>query len=830
MYRYAMRRNQFITEQNLKNLLAYFKFKSQALNIRKCDHPDFMKVYVFILFVLLCPFVPKAQLSNPVFNWKVQEISKDNNLQGMSVHDENTAVIAGFGKTFKITTDKGISWQDVGLLNPKYNFNDISIKGDVGYLVARKTMLVDNTDAGENDVLVNGVLLKTIDGGSSWSLINLSKIGEGTNPELNPSFPGCITLNLYSVLCINETTAMIYVQWFDVISGVKKTHSAVFKTVNGGEKWTAITQDFGAAFVTTIKMVGTDIYIGGNKILMKASTTTDTTTDLFPSFSVVAGTTAFVYEIRSFQNNDINIVTLTGVFHSSDDGKTFAKMNGPTGGNDFFKLDDKVMIVIGTSSVSKATIDGGTTWVSCFPGRTCFEIPGVFNDSLYVLSSAVFYKMAVNDLKSGNYKWVTKTLAEGSSNLNKMVQFDSSKALIIGDDQVAKKTTDKGLTWSNAAMPEMYINDGKYDFRSVSTNGNAGYVSSRRLLLADYTSKEDYFLSGLVFKTEDRWKTRKVLNNKNVGKDAPTDASKYPLLTGCYGMDNYTIECVDAKTVYMCACWSDTISVPKMVTKHSRVFKTIDGGDLWTAVTKDFGNSAVMSIKFSGETGYVAGNKILLKTIDGGKTFTDLYPKLIIGTDGNLVVSSVTMLDKDQVYFSTSNAKGVFFTGDGGNSFSKLNGTTGGLDFVALDNNSFMSVGTSISNQFTNDGGITWKDSNLGAAIYAAGKVFNDSLYVLGKSNVYKIALADLDIKTFVAEVKRPNPLKVLYGTSALKLVSADGNIDRCMVYNISGQMVAITDPKESTYSFEYNSFTPGVYIILSLIEGKKYTQKVIFK
>jgi len=800
------------------------------MNTPKCCICSFLKINSFLLFFLLLPILAMTQMSAPVFNWQVKEISKDNNLQGMSVHDENTAVIAGFGKTFKITTDKGLSWNDVGLLNPKYNFNDISIKDSVGYLVGRKTLLVKNPAGGEDDVYINGVLLKTTDAGNNWSLLDLSKIGDGTNPALNPSLPGCITLNPYSVLCINETTALVYVQWYEMVSGAKKTHSAVFKTVDGGSKWTAITQDFGSAYITTMKMVGNDIYIGGNKALLKTSNTGDAITNIFPAFSAVAGTTAFINEIRYFSSSDINVVTTTGVYKTSDSGTTFSKISGLTGGNDIFKLDDKVIIVLGSSSASKATINGGTTWLSCFPGKTCFEIPGIFNDSLYALGSSALFKIAVHDLKSGNYKWVSKTLVEGSSNLQKMHQFDASKALIIGDDHIAKKTTDKGITWSEATLPPTYIYDGKYDFRSVSVSNNAGYVTTRRLLQTDYANKEDSYLNGLIFKTDDAWKTWKVINNKNVGKDTSTDASKYPLMTGCYGMDNYTIECVDAKTAYMYVGWSDTISIPKTVTKHSRVFKTADGGDLWTSMTKDFGNSIVMSIKFSGETGYLAGNKILLKTIDGGKTFTDLYPKLTIGTDSSLIVSSVAMDTKDEVYFQTSNNKGVYFTSDGGNTFSKLNGVMGGFDFVALDKNSFMSVGTTASNKFTNDGGMTWKDSNLGVAIYAAGKVLNDSLYVLGKSNVYKIAVADLDLKTFIAEVKAPNPLTVLYGTSALKLVSTDGDIDRCLVFNISGQLMAITEPKSMTFSYEYNSLTPGIYIVSTLIKGKKYTQKVIFK
>jgi hypothetical protein len=92
------------------------------------------------------------------------------------------------------------------------------------------------------------------------------------------------------------------------------------------------------------------------------------------------------------------------------------------------------------------------------------------------------------------------------------------------------------------------------------------------------------------------------------------------------------------------------------------------------------------------------------------------------------------------------------------------------------------------------------------------------------------VAVSDLDIKTFVAEIKSPNPLKVLYGPTALELVSAGRNIDRYMVYNISGQLMAITEPRAQNCRIEYNSFTSGVYIVAALIEGKKYTQKVIFK
>jgi photosystem II stability/assembly factor-like uncharacterized protein len=787
-----------------------------------------MKFLIFLLIFSLS-INSFSQTPNPVFKWKSQEISKDNNLQGMAIHDENTAVIAGYGRTFQITIDKGISWKDVGLLNPRYNFNDLSINDNVGYLVGRKSLLVANPTGGEDNVYVNGVLLKTVDNGVTWTQLDLSAIGEGTDTGLNPNEKGCYSLDPYAVLSISSTKAMVFVHWYDVSSGVRKTHSAVFKTNDGGNKWTAITQDFGGAYINAIKNNGSDIYIGGNKVLQKVSVETDSVTDIFPAFSLVAGSTAFINEIRFF-NNEIYIQTLNGSFNSKDNGATFSKITGLSGGNDIYALDNKVIISLGTTSNSKATIDGGTTWVNCSAGKTIWEIPGVFNDSLYALGSSVIFKMAVSDLKAGNYKWVSMSLGDGSSNLQKMHIFDETKAYIFGYTQIAKMTMDKGITWSDAKLPELFKFGGKYDFRSVSSSGNAGYVTSRNYKLIDYPSGEDYFLSGLIYKTEDAWKTWKVLNNKNVGKDTPIDASNYPTMKGCYAMDNYTIECVDAKTAYLFVGWRDTVSVPKTVTKHSRVFKTTDGGDLWSSVTTDFGGSIVNSIEFTGETGYIAGNKILLKTNDGGKTFTDLYPKLTLGTDSILVISSIAMQSVDEVYFPTSNNKGVFVTRDGGNTFTKFSGVNGGLDFVVLDNNSFMSLGSSTANKFTNDGGATWQDANLGVAIYAAGKVLNDSLYVLGKSNVYKIAVADLDTKTFVAELKNSNLLKVLYGPSALELVSAEKPIDRCMVYSISGQLVAISEPHDNHFRIEYRSLKPGVYIVAALIEGQKYTQKVIIK
>lgn len=786
-----------------------------------------MRLAIIVLLSIVC-LSSFSQTSVPVFNWKSQEISKGKNLQGMSLLGENSAVIAGFGGTFKITDDQGLTWNNVDLFNPKYNFNDVSIEGNVGYMVGRKTALVNYPANGEDNVYINGVLLKTLDQGKTWNVLDLSGIGEGDDPGLNPSMTGSLALDPFTVLCINDTDAMVFVQWSDIISGTKKPHSAVFRTKNGGLKWTAVTADLSGAYVNTIRRNESDIFFGGNKILMKASVDGDEITDLFPALSAASGNTVFVNDIRFF-GNEMWVLAVTGVYVSTDDGATFTKVNGLTGGNDLLKLDSSVILNLGSGSTSRASIDGGITWTSCYPGKTCWEIPGIFNDSVYALASSAIFKIAVDDLKNGNYKWTTITVDNESNNLQKMKIFDEQHALLVGYSETVKVTSDKGANWTDLAMPVLF-QGADYDFRSVASFGSSGYVSSRTLKMIDFPVGNDYFLNGLIYKTNDSWQTWKVVNTKNIGKDTPDDASKYLTMKGCFAMDNYTVECADENTAFIYIGWQDSVSVPNVVTKHSRVFRTTDGGDSWSPVTKDFGSSVVTVMRFSGSTGYLGGNKILLKTTDGGDTFTDLYPVMTTGTDSNLYVSSISIRSDEEVYFQTSNNKGVFVTKDGGLSFSKLNGVAGGLDFVVLDDNSFMALGSSSLNRFTNDGGSNWMDSGLGTAIYAAGKILNDSLYVLGKSNVYKIAISDLKLNTAVDEIQASSLLKVVYGSGAVELVSSDSDISRCMVYNVSGQLVSILEPNDRICRLENGNLRPGIYVVAASVAGKRFIQKVLLK
>lgn len=791
------------------------------------------KIIICLVILLLLPVYSFTQTPNPVFNWKEQIISPENNLQGMTVNKDGSATLVGYERTFKKSIDKGLTWKNVDILKPDFDFMDLSIKGNIGYIVSARTVIVDKPNSGENDVKAYGNILKSTDGGETWTALSLANFGQGDDTGLNPMAPGCFDVDFQAIGCVNDTVALTYSRWFELGSGTKIIHSAILKTIDGGITWKAISSDLAGSVITSISVLGNEIFMGGNQLLFKGSVADDVLIDLYPILDEGSDDKMFISSINSYNNTELCITTLAdGIFTSTDKGSSYSKINGITGANDFLKFNDKVWIEIGGTSTSKATIDGGANWTSCFPGKTCWEFGGILNDSIYALSIGIVYKMAVTDLESGNYKWKSTTI-HGTENLQKMHVFDEHKAIIIGYANGFLTTSDKGVNWTDKTLPEYLIYGADYDFSSLSQGEDgASYASTRRMKLIDYPSSSnisDEYLSGMIVSSTDNWETWNILDNTKIGANDPIDNSKNPFAPGCYSLDNYALECVDASTVYLYADWNDTISTPEKVTAHSRIFKTTDGGQSWNTISGDFGSTFIFDISFKGETGYIAGNKILMKTVDGGTSFKDLYPIITIGTDSSLVVYKIKMFSANELYVITT-TDGIFYSGNGGESFSKIKNISGANDLVLVDNNSFMTVGNSSKTNFTNNGGQTWDDCYPGSTIWAAGEVLNDSLYVLCKSSVYKIAVSDLDIKTSVRNLTRTNEIKVLYGKSELKLVSSDKIINRCFVYNLEGKLITITEPHAIECRFTFSSFKPGIYIIAAETEGQRFTQKVVFK
>ena len=792
-----------------------------------------MKNYTLLTILILLSVITIAQQAT--FNWNYQEISAGNNLQKMTI-DNNEAIIAGSGRTFLKSTDNGNTWNDAGVLKASFDFIDLSFKGNTGYLAGNRFKLYDAFP----NVYTNGILLTTNDAGETWMNVDLGELGTGDDPALDPTAETCYALDFQSVGSVNDSVAYCFLRWLEYdpneASGTI-THSGIFKTNNKGATWKNLSGDLGSTMIMSIAFSDTTGYIAGNKKLYRTSANSEVLTDIFANLNT--GGNGFVNDIDLIDKDEFYAVTVgDGVFKSTDGGATFSKFNIPgiNGGNDIFKVNDSTIMLAGGAGKSRISIDSGTTWTECGITVAIWEVGGVFNDSLYLLAKSDMYKISVADVAAGNAGsgyWKKSTLSEGN-NLHKAHVFDDNKMMVIGLGPTFKMTRDKGATWNDITHPTVPVLDSELDFSGLRVVEDTAYASLNHILFIE--DNTNIYLSGGILKTTNNWDTYSSVNVALIGKDEGNDPSRNPHLPFCNGFNPSVIEYAGNNIILVWARWSDLSTDPK--TEHSRIFRSTDGGKTsgnWEIVSDDFLKGYVQDIKINGDTGYVCGNKIFLKSVDRGKTFTNIYTNLDPEQDDDMFINSITLGDENELFVTTS-GDGVYRSTDGGTTFARLSGSSGANDFFKFDDNSWIFLGSSGKSMFTNDEGTSWmschpSNPNVTAlSVFEIGGVLNDSLYALGKGYLYKLSVPDLYLKVSVPEILSGNGLKISYKSNSIELVSSEKNIDVCRVYSLSGQLITITKPFSRRVELQNNAFTPGVYIVSAMAGGKVYNNKVVFK
>jgi photosystem II stability/assembly factor-like uncharacterized protein len=780
------------------------------------------KIYVLIT---LCSLA-LGLAAQPVFNWTSQEIKATRNLQKMTVQN-NQAVVAGYGRTFVKSTDNGTTWNDVGILSTQFDFNFMSFKGINGYVAGNRSKLFDAFP----DPYTNGIILHTSDAGYTWENLDLTKLGSGDDPALAPSAARSYGLDFQMVGCASDMVTYCSLRWLeykaDTATGYRE-HSGIFRTGDKGVTWKNISGDLKGAVITAFASYDTTCFIGGNKKLYKTSRNSETLIDIFNNLN--AGATAYVNDIQAITKDEIYIITTTsGAFKSVNGGDTFTKYNitGITGGQDFFKVDDKTLILTGTSGKSRVSRDAGVTWEDAKLAVAIWEVGGIFGDSLYVLAKSDVYKIKVADLTAGNYTWVKQTVSP-ENNIHKMHVFDSDNAILIGLGQTFKTTGDKGKTWIDIPIPTVPLYDADLDFGGLRNIKDTAYACLNRFYFIDYPSTSplnDIYWSGGILKTTDNWATYSSLDAALIGAAEGTDASKNPQLGICNGFNPQVIEYAGNNVLLVWARWFDVSGVAKM--EHSRIFRSADAGKTWKVVSDDFGTIYMMDIKFNGNTGYAAGNKILLKSVDKGNTFTDIYPvlKTVAGTDQ--FINTITLGAGNEIFLTTTTA--VFRSPDGGTSFTKLATTTGGNDLYKFNSQSWIVLGTTSKSLYTNNAGTNWLPCSTGATIYECGGVWNDNFYALGQGKLYKMPVAGLNL-TSAGMIDRPVEISVIYKPSSIELVTLGQIIDRCVVYSITGQTIMEIQPASDRVELKNQFFKPGIYLVKSQAGKSIYLNKVLFK
>ena len=793
-----------------------------------------MKKLLLFLTILCGAMFTMAQTT---FNWVHQSISPENNLFSI-IMVEDTLVVVGAKNTFFKSIDKGSNWDIVKAVDPDYDFISMSINSNgIGLLSTRRSKMIDYS--GLTDPAVNGKILKTADNGSTWTIMDLSGISN-TDPTVDPNKEGSYAYDIYAVDCVDANNAFAYIGWYDIISGSQVTCGAVFETTDGGTTWSPITEDLGNDIITAIQTKGTTTYVAGANTFFKKSG--ETITDLYPTLVTADGgtdETIYIFDIDVISETEFYVVTTAnGLFHSTDGGTTITEMTGtgiPAGGNDLKVIDANTIMVLGTATRSKVTVDGGANWTNCYPGVSCWEIEGVFKDSVYALAKQNVYKIAVSDLSTNPTNWVAQSVTNIDENLQQMYIVDANTAIIAGNSEILRITSDGGKTWSDITHPKLYDQSAEeqeyeVDFNGICYSDSVSYATARRFDLESYSSFNTYF-PGPIFKSTDNWKTWELLDINEIGAENTDDPSIYPFHDNCYGFDPYAIECITDSIVYVWANWYDTTISYADKVNYSRVFRSTDGGESWNYVTDDLGGSFVKEIYFKDkDNGYIVGSHTLLKTTDGGETFTDLYPTLDPSDEYNMYFRSIYEIG-DEIYLPTTNDS-VWVTNDGGTSFTALNYLIGTTDIYKFNDTTLIALGTADKSFLTTDGEDNWEVCSPGTSVLSIGGIVNDSLLVLAKGDICRLAVSEIvieDTPDYIDEIKHNDIIKILNHSTELELVSTGEKIDVCTVYNILGQIIEIQNPNSNSCTINKSEYEPGIYIISTSINNKRYTHKIMF-
>ncbi len=777
------------------------------------------QLYLFFLAILLAG----TTIAQPVFNWTSTEIRAKKNLQKMTVSG-NEAVVAGFGRSFVKSTDNGATWNDVGILTLEFDFIDMSWSGNSGYLVSNRNKLTD----GFPDSYSPGIVLHSPDAGATWKNVELTGLGSGDNPALSPMALPNFGLDFQSVGCANDSVAILFLRWMEYnpeANSGYNTHSGIFKTSDRGATWKNLSGDLTNTVISTIVFDDTTCYIGGNKVLFKTGVISDSLISIFANLNTSGN--GYINDIHVAGSKELYLITVAhGIFKSTDGGDTFEKFSitGITGGNDIYKVDDKTLFVGGGSGKSRFSNDAGATWTDAGLTTSIWEVGGVFNDSLVLLAKSDIYKISLANLKAGTMTWVPKTLSP-DNNIHKMKVFDADNALLIGLGQTFLRTFDKGINWKELPLPEVPLPDDNLDFNGLRNIGDTAVACMNRFYLADYPStvaKNDIYFQGAIFRTTDNWATWTNLDAALIGKDEGNDPSRNPQLPVCNGLNTSAIEYVGNGVILLWARWYDYSATERR--EHNRVFRSTDNGKKWSVVTDDFGGVFVQDIRFRGETGYIAGNKILQKSTDGGATFTDIYPAFKAAVGDDHFINTVTFGPGDEIFITSTSA--LIRSADGGTTFAKVSGNSGGNDFWRFDSDSWLVMGTTTKSQYTNDAGTSWTSASTGASIFEIGGVWNEYVYALGQGKIYRTPLEGLN--TAARMILSEDGLAVAYGPSAVEFFSPEKPIEHLRVWTVTGKLVRDTKPASNRATLNYGSFVPGVYIARTLAGGKVFVNKIV--
>jgi photosystem II stability/assembly factor-like uncharacterized protein len=351
------------------------------------------------------------------------------------------------------------------------------------------------------------------------------------------------------------------------------------------------------------------------------------------------------------------------------------------------------------------------------------------------------------------------------------------------------KTIDGGKNW-NEQLNESTLGSHHY-FRNIEfLNNDIGFLGT---------------LNNAFFKTLDGGNTWNRVNN----------ITPYP--AAICGLD-----AVGTSTIYGCGAYFTP----------AYIIKSTDSGASWNYIDMSAYANALVEIYFLNENiGFVSGRNnnggTILKTTDGGITWTEIFNSNIVGeyvwklqileANNNVIFGSVESV--------TPNLGKLIKSTDAGITWNSFNAPETDIQAVGfLDENHGWMGGHTTGFYETLNGGQTWTNLNIGGNLNRIFLINNTLAYASGTS-IYKFTTETLSSNT--ANNQKGASLKISMKNNTVKsYLEFNINFEKAdniliELYNMNGQFIKqlsresiLTSNTEKEYSFYVGNLASGTYFV----------------
>ncbi len=595
------------------------------------------KFFFFFLFILNIAFAEEC-----AWRW-INPLPQGNDLEYIRFISKDVAFIGGENGTLLKSTDAGLTWNIIKLMNYRSNYDFFFDENNI-LLVDDRFLATNNPDSNWADKNI----YKTTDGGKNWTK-STTKVMQ---IELHYSF-----------------------HFLDMNTGYyvpENKDSIILKTTNCGLTWDTIKMPLFIDYSNRVIIRNTDLfYIFNKNFIMKTSDGGVSwknlenlpeaeyksiyfyndnvawinssigllkTTDSGESWNVVREKVLDNMTNLKFINENVgyseSITGLRQLYKTTDGGENWKRISAGTGFDSeissFAVSQDEVFIGIGDNGIIKRTTDDGITWLNMDKG---------FKDDL----TNIQFIDNENGWITGRYGTIFKTTDGGNSWEDKksnvlnddiyLIKFFNNNIGIIsgyykspyGNKLTFYKTTNGGEEWNELGN----ITD-IYTFSSFFLNEQIGWTIVKSELL-------EYYL----YKTTDGgeyWSFQKSFKDSAFNCLKFFDENNgYALLGNNYilkttdGGNNWSNTQLDTNIYYYNLTFINE-NIGWIVGRNKEnlysAYKTTDAGNTWLP---KLGSSYLSGLGFLNENiGWVKGNNdSTFKTTNGGENW-EYYS---IGTD-----------------------------------------------------------------------------------------------------------------------------------------------------------------------------------------------------